>query len=221
MKAFFAILSALVPFTNAMTLSGNNVDILRSAESILHAAQDLPSSGNDHTIHTNDDGLTFLTHIALYSEVHGNLTFADTEVRASHDVEPTIWRLYMDCRDYSKGFEFQALDPFNRQIWWNVNYDRVIVGGGSYDMAARFQLRIGRKNDKQSDGAGTEDKHLSDGNDERQWMYIMNNNNGCIFFNKDGLARTGTLSACHPIKFKQIDEKELPIWEDPLKACSS
>lgn len=45
MKAFAAILSALIPLVTASSVSKDNVDILRSAESILHAASEKPSHG--------------------------------------------------------------------------------------------------------------------------------------------------------------------------------
>lgn len=220
MKAHLAILAALAPFTAATALSRHNMDVLHSAEAILHNVENSPSSSNN-AMHTTDDGLELLTHIVLYSEVYGNLTFADEVIWASHDVEPTIWRLYRDCReDYynHRGLQLQALDPFDREIWWNVNWDRVIVGGSNY-MGSRFQIRIGSNDKKNKNEAITGHKDLGDGDDEDKWMYITNSNS-CVWFNKEGMSRIGTLSACHPIKFKQLDEEELPTLKNPLDSCS-
>ena len=50
------------------------MDVLHSAEAILHNVENSPSS---NAINTTDDGFELLTHIVLYSEVYGNLTFAD------------------------------------------------------------------------------------------------------------------------------------------------
>lgn len=74
------------------------------------------------------------------------------------------------------------------------------------------------------EGDGKKPGHLlpgGEGDDEWQVMYIATSNSGCVYFNDEGMSRVGTVTACHPFKFKQLHDSDVPVWEDPNAHCPS
>jgi hypothetical protein len=220
MKTSLTALCALfsVAFASINYLNEDSA-IFRSAETVLKAVDAERDILNHHTRVMNsvdiEDNDKFVTpvNVTLHAVPQGNITFQDGYLKALPDFEPTVWTLTRGCQ--RKGFLIKGIEPFGRRIYWQSSaYDRLDVGSSDY---SRFQIRIVEKENKDNNPAVEDDGGDSPDDDEDQVLYFSDQNDRCLWFNKDGDGRVSSNSACQPIKFKRLEKD--PEWEDPINSC--
>lgn len=141
------------------------------------------------------------TNVTLHVP-QGNISFREGYLVALPNVEPTVWTLKRDLNNRDGGYSISTKNQFGRTVYWQNSYDRVDVGTSD---SSRFNIRIVPT--------------TPDGK-----IVFESRNEYCIYFDKDGVARSNSNSACDSVGFRTVVagvRAGETRWADPYPGFAS